>query len=428
MKYFHYLVKMQHLPRVQIEKIQRHRLLKLLRHAQRSIPYYSKVMGDREINQESVYGFLRDLPLLTKDIIRNNFDELYKIRKNVFTYRNTSGGSTGEPVLLVQDRDYSDWNEASKLLVERWAGYFPGLSKLVLWGADRDMESENLNVLQKLSRNLLNSRMLNSYCISDDNMVEFVASINHSKPHIILSYVESIDDIAQYVKKRNVWCYSPRSIITAAGTLFDEVRKRLKEVFNCHIYNNYASREVGAIAFSCKRNLALHLLPVTQYVELVKPDGSVCTNEGEEGDVVITLLTNYTMPLIRYRIGDRAVLGPATCDCGINFPLIKHVLGRISDIIVTPDGKHMDAHLFNHLFFFRSWLKRYQVVQEQNDCIKIEIELSSVQEAKQLCLADQKEISERISEISSELKIRYEIVENIEKTSTGKYRYVISGF
>lgn len=426
MKYFHYLMKMQHLPRVEIEKIQRHRLFKLLQYAQREIPYYSKIMGGMKIDEEHIVELLRDLPMLTKDIIRDRFNELHKIRDGVSTYRNTSGGSTGEPVLLMQDRDYSDWNEASKLLVEGWAGYFPGLSKIVLWGADRDMESGNLNVLQKLSRNLLNSRMLNSYRISDDNMGEFVACTNYHKPHTILAYVESIDDIARYIEKRTIFCFSPHAIITAAGTLFDEVRRRLEEVFDCSVYNNYGSREVGGIAFSCHNDEGLHVLPFTQFVELLKPDGSLCTKEGEEGEVVITLLTNYTMPLIRYRIGDRAVLGPRSCDCGIKFPLLKEVQGRISDIIVTPDGNHMDAHLFNHLFFFKPWLKRYQVVQEQEDCIKIKIELSSVADAKQLCLADQKEISERINEISKALKIRYEIVEMVEKTLTGKYRYVVS--
>lgn len=426
MVYFNYLKSLQHRPHGYINMLQRQKLTQIIKYAQTNIPYYSKIIRNRSIDETSVVEYLKDIPVLTKDIIRNEFDRLYKYRKGVFAYRNTSGGSTGEPVTFMQDQEYDSWNSAAKMLFDLWAGYSPGLSKVRIWGADRDFENKKNRLPQKASHYILNSTSLNSYYLSDKNITEFAGAIDRLRPHTILSYVESIYDIARYVKKEGLSIHSPYSIITAAGTLFPEVKETVKNVFNCLVFNMYGSREVGGIACSCRKDNGLHFIPCIHYIEILKPDGPVCTKEGDEGEIVITLLTNRSMPLIRYKIGDLAVVGPRTCSCGINFPMIKDVRGRIGDIFITSDGNHFDPHFFGHLFYFKSWLKRYQVVQENSDLIRINIELSSESNARNQFIEEQKEISEKIHRVSKNVKINYKVVKNIEKTRTGKFRYVIS--
>jgi phenylacetate-CoA ligase len=56
--------------------------------------------------------------------------------------------------------------------------------------------------------------------------------------------------------------------------------------------------------------------PWGNYLEVVDAGGWALP-AGEEGQIVITCLTNYAMPLIRYAIGDAGSLAPAgTCICG----------------------------------------------------------------------------------------------------------------
>jgi len=94
------------------------------------------------------------------------------------------------------------------------------------------------------------------------------------------------------------------------------MREKVEEVFGCPVYNRYGSREVGDIAGECKYHQGLHVLPWGSYVEIVDEAGNL-VEPGVEGRILVTCLTNYAMPLIRYDIGDRGALaGEFKCPCG----------------------------------------------------------------------------------------------------------------
>ena len=83
---------------------------------------------------------LEHLPILTKEIIRGRFNDLQSTKQTTRTYRNSSGGSTGKPVTLVQDNSYTSWSNATQgyyfrefLGVERF-----GVRSTWLWGSERD--------------------------------------------------------------------------------------------------------------------------------------------------------------------------------------------------------------------------------------------------------------------------------------------------
>jgi phenylacetate-CoA ligase len=98
------------------KKIQQKKLYKLIEYASKNIPYYEKVIKEYNIkfSEDTIFDDLKKFPLLTKDIIRNNFDKLFKFRDNTY-YRNSSGGSTGEPLIFYQDNNYFAWNTANQL-------------------------------------------------------------------------------------------------------------------------------------------------------------------------------------------------------------------------------------------------------------------------------------------------------------------------
>jgi len=88
------------------KKIQQKKLYRLVEYATQDMPYYKKLIKKHhiEFSEDTIFDDIKKFSLLTKDNIRNNFDELYKFRGNY--YKNTTGGSTGKPVTLYQDKDY----------------------------------------------------------------------------------------------------------------------------------------------------------------------------------------------------------------------------------------------------------------------------------------------------------------------------------
>jgi phenylacetate-CoA ligase len=117
------LQKHQWATREENSDIQRKKLYALIQYASQHIPYYQRVIKEHQISfsEESIFTDLKKFPLLTKEIIRNNFSQLYKFRDHTY-YRNSSGGSTGEPVVFYQDKDYFAWNTAAKIFFDEWAG------------------------------------------------------------------------------------------------------------------------------------------------------------------------------------------------------------------------------------------------------------------------------------------------------------------
>jgi phenylacetate-CoA ligase len=94
------------------------------------------------------------------------------------------------------------------------------------------------------------------------------------------------------------------------------------------------------------------------------------------GEVVITDLNNYCMPLIRYRLGDLAVAmdSSKTCACGRGLPMIGQIEGRVQALIVGSTGQYIPGTFFAHLFKDYDYLiKQYLVEQVEKGAINFKV-------------------------------------------------------
>jgi phenylacetate-CoA ligase len=65
------------------------------------------------------------------------------------------------------------------------------------------------------------------------------------------------------------------------------------------------------------------------------------------------------------------VAGWETCPCGRGLPLLRKVVGRQLDILRTPDGRLIPGEFFPHLLKDFHAVRRFQVVQERPDCVRL---------------------------------------------------------
>lgn len=426
LKYYEKLKKIQWNTIEENQKIQRKKLYELIKYASQNIPYYRKIIKKYDIHfsEDTIFCDIRKFPVLTKEIIREHFNELYKFRDNTY-YRNTSGGSTGEAVIFFQDKQYLEWANATKRLFNEWAGRKPGDPMIKLWGSLRDVLKSSRSIKGYLRQQISGITILNSYKISEKDMYEYVKRINSIKPRLLLAFPNSIDELARFIQEHHLSIYSPPAIMTSGGLLYPEVKARIKEVFQAPVFNRYGSREVGDIASNCEKNQGLHIIPNIHYIEILdNRDKEV--KAGGAGDIVITSLTNYSMPLIRYKIEDRGILSKKECSCGRGFPLLEKVEGRVRSMFRNKQGDLIESGVFIRLFYFRDNIKQFQVIQESLDQITINLVLKDKQKLK-VVEKDFREISEVIKPImGNDTKVKYNIVNEIKHSPSGKYMYTFS--
>jgi phenylacetate-CoA ligase len=345
-------------------------LYSILQYSIDNVPYYHKIAKDNNIyiSKENVFEDIRKFPITDKSILRKEFKNLRVKKFSGKYYKNTSGGSTGKPAVFLQDNNYKEKGAGVKLLFYEWGGRSQGEKLIKFWGSERDFLKGSIGIKARLQSFILNTTWMNTFRMKNDDLESFVKIINKKRPKLIESYVQAIYELSKFIKKNNLKIYSPEGIIASAGTLHPEMRKLIESVFECKVLNRYGSREVGDMACSCEENDGLHLIPVNHYIEILD-DNLDPSKPGEMGKVYVTSLHNKVMPLIRYRIGDLAIVPEEEhCSCGRGFPLLSEISGRENSIIRTNNTVFDSAALTTSFYykkegvFFESF-SRYQFVQ-----------------------------------------------------------------
>lgn len=409
----------------EVQERQQVLLRSLLAHAYKSVPYYRNVLSQTKVYDGSGAPDLArfsQMPVLTKGIIRDEAENLLSQDwKRRGGKPNTSGGSTGEPVRFIQDRAHRTWCVyANKLYFNHMLGKEMGESEINLWGSERDIQCGSIGFRKELINLVYNRRFLNAFRMNDSTKAQYLQEISESKPAAIWAYVESIHELALFADQNGITVEPPNMIIATAGTLYEPVRQRVERVFGAPVYNQYGSREVGPIACECVEQSGLHLFPWTHLVEVVDDNDKPCA-PGTEGDIVVTNLVNYAMPLIRYRIGDRGALGNH-CSCGRPTPVLKAVTGRTVEHLVASDGARIHGQYIIHLYYHKDWVQKFQVHQTERDTVVNRIVVTRKPVEQELREIERQEKAV----IGEHCNISFEIVEDIPPTASGKYLYVLS--
>ncbi len=402
-------------------------LVQMLAHCERAVPYCAQVMRGLGSFREDPEAYLAQLPILTKDIIRERLEELQAVdlAQRKWHY-NTSGGSTGEPARFVQDAEYADRAYALTLLFSWWAGKEVGEPEVRIWGSERDIIQGSMGWRAWLANSIANTTYFNAYRMTSDSIHALVHRLSTRPPRLTVAYSTVMYDLARYVAQEGITVAALPAVITSAETLYPFMREQIEAVFHCRVFDRYGSREVGDVASQCPVRGGLHVAPWGNYIEIVDDAGRRLP-DGVEGDILITSLNNYAMPLIRYRIGDRGALATRPCPCGRQGQLLEGVIGRSSNTFRRRDGALVSAGYFMGLLYFRDWVKQYQVVQKGYSHIVFRIVPADPHVHPPAPQPELDEISAHVRLLmGDDCTVTFDFVDEIPPTPSGKFLYTLS--
>jgi len=206
--------------------------------------------------------------------------------------------------------------------------------------------------------------------MSEKNMGLYVEKIKKYKPVMIESFSHHILALADYMDRNNI-TLNVNKILIVGGSIFEDQKAKLERLFSAKIYNEYGASECMRIAYQCEYCSNFHLDITRYFVEILNKgkDAEI----GQAGEIVLTNLYNYSMPFIRYRIKDVAVVGDK-CACDRNFPVVKEIKGRIQQIIILPNGRLLDPNMLRRKIVLEAEkISQFQIVFTKENELEIRI-------------------------------------------------------
>ncbi len=419
-EYYNFLCRTQYLNPEEILNNQTIALKNILKHSINFVPYYKKNIDlkPNEIDSIKDIEFISELPIIEKKSIRESYKDFLSQKFNRSSLiRIGTSGTTGTPLTIYIAPDARKLNYAFFARSKKWAG-IEGFERSITL-AGRPIVPSSQNTPPFWRKNILFKNLLfSSYHISENNLKYYVSQIRKYKPVFIDSYPSSIYRIADYIIKNNIENIKLKAVITSAETLLEHQRDIIEKAFQCKVFDQYGSAEQVVFACQCSKG-SYHINPEYGYLEVVDKNNCKVKN-GEIGEFVCTGFTNFAMPFIRYKIGDKGIITNESCSCGNNFPIIKQIVGRNDDILITPDRKYI-GRLDPIFKGVDSSIKETQIIQERLDYIVIKLVKTSNYKDKH----GQFIINELQKRMGYNINFSIQYVNSIPLTKSGKFRAVI---
>jgi len=245
------------------------------------------------------------------------------------------------------------------------------------------------------------------------------------QPAYLYGYPSAIHNLATYILSHGnnpLGGWRPTVVVCTAEMLFPEQADDIRAAFGCPVANEYGASELTVIAFTCPQG-ALHLNDESIIVEYEETELVIDGRRAYR--LILTDLNNFSMPLIRYRIGDLARPGEGPCPCGVGLQTLELVGGREVDVLRTPAGKRVHGSIFSYLgksVLVAGGVLRFRAVQSRPEEVEVEIEKGP--EFKPECLVDmRRELRRRTGD---DLEVVFKEVSTVLPEPSGKLRYFYS--
>lgn len=381
----------------------------IVKHAYKNVPFYRKRFREFGIKPSDIKTLrdIKKLPTITREeliknypqIVAGNYKKYYLTKR--YTLRTTSG-SSGESLSMMFDGRAYDYLEAVYARALFNQGYNPLYRLPYYWY--EPFKKKLINHLGLMRKVYISNKL------SEEEQIKILAKL---KPKFICYFPSTLYSISRNIENKYLKKIQPKAIFTHAEILSKGMRKQIENTFSTEVFDSYGSAEFDRMAWECKEH-NYHTDEDSMIVEFLRGNEDVSPNE--QGDVVVTGLVNYMVPLVRYRIGDKGVPLDNNCGCGRGLSLLKSIDGRLEDFIKLPSGKvFAPCQIIDYLNKFED-VKIFKVTQKSKKTVSVEF--IPKEEIKKF---DVNKLKIKLNFLfNNEFNILIKVVTDIPKTSRGK--------
>lgn len=405
-----------------IQQLQAQRLQSFMQRIYQQVPYYRELfdkLGIRATDIQKVED-LTKLPLLTKELIREHFDNLRAADAGPLKRFNT-GGSSGQPLVFLLGNQRVSHDVAAKWRATRWWNVDIGDPEIVAWGSPIELSKQDKIKIWR--DKLFRSTLIPAFDLTEQKLLGFLNQIQQQRPRMLFGYPSVFHVLAQTAQQHEVDMSNLgiQVVFVTSERLYPYQRELIETVFNAPVANGYGGRDAGFIAHQCPAG-GMHITAEDIIVEILDKTGQPLPH-GQQGEIVVTHLATAEFPFVRYRTGDIGALSNQRCSCGRGLPLLEQLEGRSTDFVVAADGTMMHGLALIYILRDMSGIDGFKIIQHSLE----RTEILLVTPTQQLPSQQEQQIAAAFQQrLGSNVQIELTYVSSIAAEASGKYRYVIS--
>ncbi|MGG0249776.1 phenylacetate--CoA ligase family protein [Peribacillus frigoritolerans] len=387
--------------------------VRLLHYAVKNSPFYKEYYNSCDLKSIKGVKDIGKLPILTKETVRSNIDNLYTINPTDGVISNTSG-TTGTSMKFIYTNEDLQKRMAYLDHFKAQHGFIANKMKRASFNSSKIIPTNQKSNIFWRDNWSIKQRIYSGYHCKDKNLPFYVKNLNRYQPESIDGYPSALYEISRFIIENKIGLsFTPIAIFPTAETLLPHYKKTIEEAFGCPVRDQYASSEGAPFITECEFG-KLHYNLDTGIIEVDK-----------DGEMLVTCFQTYGTPLIRYRIGDRVVMDEVNkiCECGSSHPIVRGIEGRGIDYLVSKSkGRFTAIYLSLVSEDFLNSVKRMQFIQNSVDEIQVLLEVDKTykKEMNQIIL------NKLQYSFGNDMKFNLQLVHEIPRESSGKYRLIIN--
>lgn len=321
----------------------RKRLAEMVAYAGHEVPYYQDLFKASKFDPENLkkdVSYLNDLPLLTKDIIREQGERLLsRSLDGIRHHACKTGGSTGLSAVVYYDQPAADYSSAVTLFCRETVGNTKRQPELHFACRFPDVDYSEWPIREDFKGFAMNRSNIFFDRLDDIGLEEIWQTLLLRRPYMVHGHPSTIYALACYIERVKSQTKA-FEVFEPSGELLEPYqREKIAAVFQCRVVNRYGLAELGVMAYELDGVPGMRVLESEGWPE------SISSEQGPQ--LVFTGFRNRLMPLIRYQTGDLAEV-----DLGDKGFVLKNVVGRIHDV-VTLDGVEYATHTIQDMLDHR---------------------------------------------------------------------------
>jgi phenylacetate-CoA ligase len=342
----------------QISEFQLQALNRLLGHARRNVPYYGDYPAGpiRSLEDFSKY------PVLTREMVRRNAGKFVSRLAGGNSIRVGTTGTTGASLGVTYSENVARRNWAFHMRRWAWAGVRPRTPRITFFGSR--VVPANRKVPPFWTHNVSERQTLASiFHLSESNAPDYIQFLRQNTGMVLEGFPSVLAILADFIRKTEGPI--PMCVVFTDGEpLYPRLRETIEEAFSARVFDLYGNTELCGLIHQCEAG-RMHAAPDYAFLEILDENNQP-VRAGHEGYFVWTGFINDTMPLVRYRIGDRGCRAETdSCNCGRAFPVVVPTITRDSDQLHCPDGRIFSPRALNQALKGARGLRFCQILHEQ---------------------------------------------------------------